>query len=635
MATEYANSPGDPSRQNLPPTRADFISTSTPIANVTSSDNSSSHSSINQDDLDIHDGKDSDLVNESNRSKIAEGSAHDIDNNSLLDALRMHNDSNYVALHNVITTTISGAIYQLKSELTSEFKQAHEKQRSELVFLKQNTSDQLSKTDLKLSSNIGEINTRINTLSDKVDQFESVLVKSNVQKVNDLLSDCNTKMEEMSTLQRSLSERIHNCERKNTELVEAVTFLGKQFDELKSKLDNNNADRQRIDTRCDINEIGQLRLTTRVEDLEIKSLSSDTRLRKLNLIFEGITESPNENPKGLIINIFNSSGGLANAADIDIAYRLGKASDEHPRPILVTFHTLGAKDNVLRNAAKIKQASNQPSLWINRDQPDLTRRQTANTRRCYNLMRQNNHRCSVQGTSITYNGRVYHYKDLNNLPAGSRLEDTRMIPCNNDSEICFQSELSYLSNFYRAPFFYKGRPFVSSEQAFQWMKAISANDTDKARRIISLEDPYAIKQIGSEVTVTEQWVLSEVDTLRTINYAKFSQNRLIGERLRTSSYTKFHECTRNLFWGTGLLLPLNTREIDTSKLIGENQFGLILLDIRAKLNHDAQRSARALEPGSPHLSPRKTPNTPPGVSPRKSPTTTSTPRSNAASQADL
>lgn len=179
--------------------------------------------------------------------------------------------------------------------------------------------------------------------------------------------------------------------------------------------------------RFDNNEICQSRLGLRIDSLETKALSSDTRHRKLNLIFEGISETPNECPKGIITNIFNSSGGLAKSTDIDIAYRLGKSYDNHTRPILVSFHTLEAKDHVLKNAAKIKLASNYPNLWINRDHPELTRRQAANTRKCYNLMKSNHHKCSVQGTSITYNGKVYHYKDLNNLPSGSRLEDTRMI----------------------------------------------------------------------------------------------------------------------------------------------------------------------------------------------------------------
>lgn len=82
-----------------------------------------------------------------------------------------------------------------------------------------------------------------------------------------------------------------------------------------------------------------------------------------------------------------------------------------------------------------------------------------------------------------------------------------------------------------------------------------------------------------------------VDTLRAITYAKFSQNKALEERLRDTKYTDFYECTRDLFWGTGLLLPSTTREIDHTKFEGENQFGLILQDVRAKLQRNANRAA--------------------------------------------
>lgn len=206
-------------------------------------------------------------------------------------------------------------------------------------------------------------------------------------------------------------------------------------------------------------------------------------------------------------------------------------------------------------------------------------------------MRSNNHKCTLQGTSITFGGRVYQYKDLNNLPFGSRLEDTKMIECNEGQEICFQSELSYLSNFYYTPFYYKDKLFTSAEQAFQWAKAIAADYHHTAKSILALEDPYEIKHLSFDVPQTEQWSRSEVDTMRAIVYAKFSQNRAINERLRLTTYTRFHECTTNSHWGTGVSLPISSREIDHTKFAGENHLGVILSEVRTRLRKDALRAA--------------------------------------------
>lgn len=613
-STENPPLPENSETLQMPPF---FTSTPTPTAsNNGSITNESLHDSENdtsfkQVDMDIINCKiemATGETGEASHPSTNEVSGLDIDNNSLLNALQAHNDAKFTALNSSLSATINGAISQLKIELKAEFKQALDKNRKDFLVLKRNTADQISKIELKVTSNVGELNTRLNTVNDKVAKINDVITKSNLQKVDGILAKNTEKSNELSSQFSDLEKKVANCERVENEILESIAFMNGQLEEAKSKIAERDQAITWLKTRCETNNICQARLATRIESLESKSISSDTRQRKVNLIFEGLAETPNENTKGVIINIFNNSGGLANPTDIDIAYRLGKPAENHSRPILVAFHTQHAKDLVLRNAVKIKTSSNLPNLWINRDQPDLTRKQIANTRRCYNLMKANNHRCQLQGTSITYEGKVYHYKDLNNLPVGSRLEDTRMITCNNGTEICFQGELAYLSNFYRSPFIYKEKPFVSAEQAFQWMKALSANQLDTAKKILSLEDPLTIKQIGNDIPSSDNWALSEVKTLRAIAFAKFSQNRTIGERLRTSVFDKFHECTRNLYWGTGQSLPLSTREIDSAKFEGTNIFGQILLDVRTKLRNDANRISSSPKPA--HDAGKSPPNKP-------------------------
>lgn len=280
-----ADSLGTSARPNPQALKEDPVITSTPITSVSPNKVDINDSSSFHEESEYTDDKHSEFLNAANKSKSPGTSVHSIDNDSLLNALRLQNDSNLAALYNMVSTTISGAIFQLKTELSTEFKQALEKQHNELITLKQSNTEQLSKFDLKFSTNIGEINTRVNTINDKIDKFENIMKKSNIQKVDGLLSENSTKVSELSVQYKSLSEKIQSCERKDRELVEALTFLGKEIDEIKTNLSNNNTDRLRITNRCDINEIGQSRLSNRVDNLEVKALSSDTRHRKLNLIF--------------------------------------------------------------------------------------------------------------------------------------------------------------------------------------------------------------------------------------------------------------------------------------------------------------------------------------------------------------
>lgn len=204
-------------------------------------------------------------------------------------------------------------------------------------------------------------------------------------------------------------------------------------------------------------------------------------------------------------------------------------------------------------------------------------------------MKANKHDCQVHETSITYTHKVYHYKDLNKLPAGSRLEDTRQIPCENGTGICFQSDLSYLSSFFPVTLEYKNKEFVSAEQAFQWVRATHANDIEAANNILETEDPFSIKRYGEEVGDSAAWKLIDIDTLRSITLQKFKQNRRLGERLRTCDYTKFYECTSNQKWGTGVTIPPSC-EIDTSTFTGSNHLGQILAEVKAKLIYPHQRN---------------------------------------------
>lgn len=228
-------------------------------------------------------------------------------------------------------------------------------------------------------------------------------------------------------------------------------------------------------------------------------------------------------------------------------------------------------------------------LWINRDHPDLTRRQTANTRRCYNLMKLNNHSCQVHGTSITYKNKVHQYKDLNDLPEGLHLEDTKLVEYDKGRGICFQSELAYLSNMYPCDFIYRNKPFLSSEQAYQLEKALNAGEVSKARKILYMTDAFLAKREGDLIAPSDQWDNLKEDTLLKLVLQKFKQNPALEKRLVDSQYTKFYECTKDSYWGVKHLIT--SREIDTSTFTGENRFGVILGEIKARLSEKQQKSS--------------------------------------------
>lgn len=105
-------------------------------------------------------------------------------------------------------------------------------------------------------------------------------------------------------------------------------------------------------------------------------MTSEVRKRKLNLVFEGLEGTAQENPKRIIIDLLQKSGDLPNSSDINTVYWLGEANLGNPRPILVSLHSDQQKKTF---SSAIKQQSEISTLWIKHDLPDLTGCQTENT----------------------------------------------------------------------------------------------------------------------------------------------------------------------------------------------------------------------------------------------------------------
>lgn len=477
------------------------------------------------------------------------------------------------SFRSVMSEVLAGYTQQLRAKLALDLQQSLiknnivmiENQKKEIV-------KEIAKVNGKIDSSNKQINDKIDDLNTRMNNFSKVISNENLQKLDEVLASNNSiktrlgehikstesRSTEHENSVRAIKSQLEGIEKRDRDLEKTVAFLSEEVTELRGYIKALQQKEDSFEQKIENQHIFGSRMNTKIENLVSHHLTSEVRQRKLNLVFEGIEEKSNANPNQLIIDLLQKSGDLPNYSEINIVYRLGKITPGSNRPILVTFHSQQTRENILKRASKIKQNSGITTLWINRDLPDLTRHQTANTRRCYNLMRSNKLECSVQGTSITYQKKVYHYKDLNKLPQGSRLEDTRLVTCSNDTGLCFSGDLCYISNFYPSPLTYKKKDFVSAEQAFQWAKATNNGDTAAASDILAKEDPFTIKKIGDGVETTDSWRKQEADTLRAVAYNKFRQNCSLGDRLRTSLEAYLRDCLNVnfvliYFLGSGLL----------------------------------------------------------------------------------
>lgn len=519
-----------------------------------------------------------------------------LDHSVLVALLKAQNKENIAVMQSMVEKTLKESTQSFKSEVVkqmtdmkSELIGLIDQQGKDFASFKKKCDERLTNIHSISKDNVSITNRKIEAVEKKIDSLESTMSKDK-EKVPNLISTMNAAVvEQCLGHKEEMLGKIVKLEEQNREQQSSIEFICKENDDLKKEVNDLKSKIATSQTQFQTFEIAQGRQQTEINDVKQQTQSSDLRQRKLNLIFEGLPEVKNEYAKDTIYKILEDSDLFDDVPEIDAAYRLGKQSSDSSRPILVSFKNQTDKDLVLHNAARIKKETENEMLWINRDHPDLTRRQTAHTRRCYNLMKSNNHSCQVHGTSITYKNKVYQYKDLNDLPEGSRLEDTKLVECDEGKGICFQSELAYLSNMYPCEFIYRNKPFLSSEQAYQWEKALNAGKVSKARKILFMTDAFSAKREGDLITPSDQWDNLKEDILLKIVLQKFQQNPILEKRLVDSQYTKFYECTKDSYWGVKQLIT--SREIDPSTFTGANRFGVILAEVKIRLSDKLHKSS--------------------------------------------
>lgn len=150
-------------------------------------------------------------------------------------------------------------------------------------------------------------------------------------------------------------------------------------------------------------------------------------------------------------------------------------------------------------------------------------------------------------------------------------------PHYNPSQISnFRGEYAFLSNFYSAPVSYMGQTYANNEAAFQAQKTLSAKE-QRQFCIFRMHNPSDAKKLGRNLTLRPDWEKVKIRLMYEICMCKFMQNPELRDKLlATGKCTLIEENNwGDYFWG-----KVNN--------CGENQLGLILMDVREKLRWDAE-----------------------------------------------
>lgn len=154
--------------------------------------------------------------------------------------------------------------------------------------------------------------------------------------------------------------------------------------------------------------------------------------------------------------------------------------------------------------------------------------------------------------------------------------------------LCFHNpdeENGYLSNWYISPFSINGISFSSMEQYMMYRKAIIFTDNATAAEILACEDVSRIKELGRLVSGYDESYWNGVRQIVVYEglYAKFSQNEMLKEKLKSTGDAILAECAvKDRIWGIGLSMKDPAR-LDPAKWKGQNLLGYTLMAVRNKL----------------------------------------------------
>jgi ribA/ribD-fused uncharacterized protein len=145
----------------------------------------------------------------------------------------------------------------------------------------------------------------------------------------------------------------------------------------------------------------------------------------------------------------------------------------------------------------------------------------------------------------------------------------------------FRGELHFLSNFYPSPFIIDGVHYPTVEHFIQ---ATKTNDLNEREKIANASTPSKAKMLGRKCKLRPEWEYIKVEMMFKGVFAKFSQNKELGEKLIN---TPDHLLVEKNDWGDKFW------GVDIHTGYGLNKLGEILKSVKYMLiDRNVEKSLR-------------------------------------------
>lgn len=320
-----------------------------------------------------------------------------------------------------------------------------------------------------------------------------------------------------------------------------------------------------------------------VEELEEYCISLDVAVRKHHLIISGINEAKDESVNLSALRVLQVCFPGLEIVDIDYAYRIGNFSNRDggrkKRPILVKLVKENHRRETYKNRQALSKSETYSKAFINEDLPQIVNERRADIRAVFLNATEKKQPAKMAGTKIMVNNVTYKHSELNDLPQGLRLVDTKTVQVAGGLAFC--SEQAFLSNFYPCVSKINGQTFDCAEKAYQYARAMNLSAPEQARQIYNAKTARACKKQSHDLTSTDKWDNEKGGIMKLIIQEKFAQNPDLKDKLLATGTNRLIEATQDNYWGAGA--TIGSKLLNTGKWSGRNELGRILGEVREDL----------------------------------------------------
>lgn len=267
---------------------------------------------------------------------------------------------------------------------------------------------------------------------------------------------------------------------------------------------------------------------------------------------EGLDEDDQTDLFTLVAATLAKTGVQCTTADLDSVHRIGKQTHSGPRPIIIRFLNQSKRDAILFNRMNLnKNTPNEKPLWLNDEVSDITKRNRKTVRDVVDHAKSLGvEEIEIHGDGLVIGTIKIKHQDLDLLPPLFTVSCAKTI--HSDQHIFFQSEVSPFSNFFPARFEDSNAiVFESTEQAFQYKKALFHDSNQIATKILTTRDPFEHKRLGNLITPVQQWRDTEANIMSELLMYKFTQSKSLADLLLSTGDKQLHEATTDPKWAIG------------------------------------------------------------------------------------